>query len=87
MFAREAVPGLSHFEKLALVLLILHIASKRAALSGVPSVLGCFGHGFRFSLGGGMIIFDSVPFGTRAPDLENQPGSASHFNKGALASA
>jgi len=74
VFAREAVPGLSHFEKLVLVLLVLHIASKRAALLGVLSILGRFGHGFR-SLGGGMIIV-SVPYGTIAPDLENQPGFA-----------
>jgi hypothetical protein len=87
MFAREAVPSLRHFEKLVLVLLILHIASKRAALLGVLSVLGPFGHGFRFSLGRGMIIVDSVLFGTIAPDLENQPWSASHFNKSAFASA
>jgi len=38
------------------------------------------------SLGGGMIIV-SVPYGTIAPDLENQPWSKSHFNKGAFASA
>jgi len=39
------------------------------------------------SLGGGMIIVASVPYGTIAPDLENQPGSVSHFNKDAFASA
>jgi hypothetical protein len=45
----QATPGICNLEKLLPVSIVLHISSERVALLGVLSVLGCFGHVFRFT--------------------------------------